>query len=154
MNKPGYSLNDLKTRTGSEIGVSNWHVVDQDRVTRFAEVTEDLQYIHVDPERAAGTPFGGTIAHGFLSLSLLSVLFTEAVGEISGISMAVNYGFDSIRFIAPVRTGKRLRGRFVLLECSERKPGQWRLTLQSTVEIEGEEKPALVANWLAMMVAD
>ena len=109
-----YSLEDLGSLIGRELGVSAWHAVDQERVSDFARLTEDFQFIHTDPERAAATPFGGTIAHGFLPLSLLSVFFYEAVGEISGASMSINYGFDSLRFITPVRTGKRVRGRFVL----------------------------------------
>jgi acyl dehydratase len=149
----GCDLRELPTRIGSELGVSNWHPIDQDRISGFAGVTEDFQFIHVDPARAAATPFGGTIAHGFLALSLLSVMFLEAVGQIRGVGMSMNYGFDTMRFISPVRSGKHIRGRFTLKECAERKPGQWKLVLGTVVEIEGEEKPALVADWLVMALA-
>lgn len=145
------TLDELKASVGSELGVSDWHLVDQDRITAFAGATKDFQYIHVDVERAATTPFGGTIAHGFLQLSLLSVMFSEAVGEIGGASMSMNYGFEALRFISPVLAGKRVRGRFKLKECVERKIGQWKMTLESTVEIEDEDKPALVAEWLIVV---
>lgn len=148
------TLDELKEKVGMEIGVSDWHLVAQGRINAFAETTEDFQYIHVDAERAATTPFGGTIAHGFLQLSLLSVLLSEAVGEIGGSNMLMNYGFESVRFISPVRSGKRVRGRFVLKECVERKTGQWKITLESTVEIEDEDKPALVAEWLVLAMSE
>jgi len=148
------TIADLTSAIGHELGVSDWHQIDQERVSGFAEVTEDLQFIHVDPERAAATQFGGTIAHGFLPLSLLSVFLCEAVGEISDAAMSVNYGFESVRFIAPVPTGKRVRGRFVLKECAERQPGQWKVSIISTVEIEGAEKPALVADWLVILLSE
>lgn len=149
-----HSIDGLKAMIGHELGVSEWHRVDQQRVSGFAEMTEDFQFIHIDPDRAAATPFGSTIAHGFLPLSLLSVFFLEAVGEISGAAMSMNYGFDSVRFINPVHTGKRVRGRFLLEDCVERKAGQWKLSLKCTIEIEGEENPALVANWLVMLFAE
>jgi acyl dehydratase len=146
------SIDGLAAMIGHELGISRWHDIDQNRVSGFAEVTEDFQFIHVDPDRAAGTQFGGTIAHGFLPLSLLSVFFFEAVGEIADAEMSMNYGFDSVRFIAPVPTGRRVRGRFVLKRCAERQPGQWKLSMICTVEIEEEVKPALVANWIVILV--
>ncbi len=152
MTSTRHSIDGLKALVGRELGVSEWHLVDQPRVSGFAEVTEDFQFIHVDPERAAATPFGGTIAHGFLPLSMLSVFFMEAVGEISGTAMSMNYGFDSVRFLSPVPTGSLIRGRFLLEDCAERKASQWRLSMKSTVEIEGKETPALVANWLVMLL--
>jgi acyl dehydratase len=150
----GCDLRDLPARIGAELGVSDWYHIDQDRVSSFAGVTDDFQFIHVDPSRAAATPFGGTIAHGFLVLSLLSVLFAEAVGKIRGAGLSMNYGFDTLRFVSPVRTGKRIRGRFTLKDCAERKPGQWKLVLGTVVEIEGEDKPAIVADWLVIAVAE
>ncbi len=143
-------LDSLQAKVGSELGVSDWCQIDQDRVTAFAEVTDDSQFIHVDPKRAALSPFGGTIAHGFLALSLLSAMLQTALGRIPG-GMSMNYGFDSVRFISPIRTGKRIRGHFTLKDCAERKPGQWRLVLDTTVEIEGEPRPALVADWLVVV---
>ena len=139
---------------GKEIGVSDWREISQDRISNFAEVTEDFQYIHVDSERAAKTPFGGTIAHGFLGLSLLSAMFEEAVGEIDGVAMSMNYGFDSVRFLVPVKTGARIRARFSVKEASQRKAGQWRLVLDTKVEIDGEEKPALIAEWVILLFAE
>ncbi len=144
------SIADLQALVGKELGVSGWHDVGQARVSEFAAVTEDFQFIHVDPDRAADTPFGGTVAHGFLVVSLLSVMFYEALGQIDDAAMSTNYGFDSLRFLTPVRTGSRIRGRFVLDEFSERKPGQWKLSLKTTVEIENQERPALVADWVVL----
>lgn len=139
---------------GCKLGVSNWFPIDQDRVSAFADLAEDTQFIHVDPERAAMTPFGGTIAHGFLALSLLSAMFQRAIGRIPGSSISMNYGFETVRFICPVRTGKRIRGHFLLKDCVERKPGQWKLALETTVEIKREDKPALVADWLVVVLAE
>ncbi|MBB5517442.1 MaoC family dehydratase [Amphiplicatus metriothermophilus] len=141
---------DVKSHIGEEVGVSDWIVVDQERIDAFAEVTEDRQFIHVDPEAAKATPFGGTIAHGFLTLSLLSRMASGSVLVLEGIRMGVNYGFDKVRFAAPVRAGKRVRGRFTLMSADERTPGQWAFKYAVKVEIEGEEKPALVAEWLTM----
>lgn len=152
MSRATLSIADLQAKVGTEIGVSAWHEIDQERVSHFAGVTEDYQYIHLDPERAAETPFGGTIAHGFLPLSLLSVMFAEAGGNVKDASMILNYGFESVRFISPVKTGKRIQGRFVLNSCTERKPGQWLLEFSATIEIEQEEKPAVVARWLVLAV--
>ena len=125
--------------------------MDQQRINEFADATEDRQFIHTDPEAAARTPFGGTIGHGFLTLSMLSRMAAEAMLVPDSIKMAVNYGLDRVRFIAPVRSGKRIRGRFHLDSVDEKAPGQLLLRHTVTVEIEGEEKPALTAEWLGLL---
>ena len=135
---------------GTDLGASDWLLVDQSRVDAFAETTEDRQFIHVDPVAAAATPFGGTIAHGFLSLSLLAVLMPEGAIVLEGIKMGVNYGFERIRFLAPVRTGRRIRARHTLLALEDKGGGRYLLRTEVTVEIEVEEKPALIAEWLTM----
>ena len=131
--------------------MSSWLTIDQQRIAEFADATEDRQFIHTDPEAAAQTPFGGTIAHGFLSLSMLSRMAAEAMLVPDNIKMAVNYGLDRVRFIKPVRSGKRIRGRFRLDSVEEKAPGQLLLRHTVTVEIEGEEKPALTAEWLGLL---
>nr|WP_249790093.1 MaoC family dehydratase [Bradyrhizobium yuanmingense] len=137
---------------GKEIGVSSWHLIDQPRIDSYADVIEDHQFIHVDPERAKKeTAFGTTIAHGFLTMSLLSIMSYEVMPVIAGTTMGVNYGFDRLRFISPVRSGKRVRGRFVLAEAKLRKPGELQSRTNVTVEIEGADKPALVADWLGLI---
>ncbi len=148
---PVAPLHEIRSKIGQEVGVSDWLTVDQDRIEQFADATEDRQFIHVDPELAAQTPFGGTIAHGFLSLSLLSRMAADAMLMPETTRMAVNYGLDRVRFIAPVRSGKRVRGRFVLDSAEEKAPGQWLMRHTVTVEIEGEEKPALTAQWLGLL---
>jgi acyl dehydratase len=148
---PIVSLDEIRKRVGEEIGVSSWITVDQARIHAFAEATEDRQFIHVDPGAAAMTPFGGTVAHGFLSLSLLSRMGAEAMLVPDGLRMAVNYGLDRVRFLAPVRAGSRVRGRFRLDSAEEKAPGQVLLRHTVTVEIEGEDKPALTAEWLGLM---
>jgi len=141
---------ELESIVGTEIGTSEWITIEQDRVNQFADVTEDHQFIHVNPEMAKMTPFGGPIAHGFLTLSLLSK-FSEGGGlVIEGIKMGVNYGFEKVRFLAPVKVGKKVRGVFKLKSFDEKRPGQFLLTYEVTVEIEGEDKPALIADWMAM----
>lgn len=143
---------ELSGLIGTEIGVSDWITVDQERINVFADVTEDHQFIHINEEAAKMTPFGGTIAHGFLSLSLLSK-FAEGAGMVlEGIKMGVNYGFEKLRFIAPVPSGAKVRGRFVLKDAVEKKPGQFLLTYDVSVEIEGGDKPALIAEWLVMQM--
>ena len=148
---PVVSLDEMRSRIGEEVGASSWLTVDQPRIDAFADATEDHQFIHVDPAAAAQTPFGGTIAHGFLSLSLLSRMGAEAMLLPDGLKMAINYGFDRIRFLAPVKSGKRVRGRFVLDSVEEKAPGQLLVRHKVTVEIEGEDKPALTADWLGLM---
>jgi len=135
---------------GKEICVSDWSRIDQARISAFADVTEDHQFIHVDAGAAKMTPFGGTIAHGFLTLSMLSKLAADVVFVLEGVKMGVNYGFEKVRFMAPVRSGKRIRARFALMSAGERLPGQWQFKYAVKVEIEGEEKPALMAEWLSM----
>jgi len=148
---PLASLAELRSRIGEEIGVSDWLTIDQNRIDEFAEATEDRQFIHVDPDAAARTPFGGTVAHGFLSLSMLSRMAADAMLVPDSIKMAVNYGLDRVRFIAPVRSGKRIRGRFRLDSVEEKAAGQLLMRHTVTVEIEGEEKPALTAEWLGLI---
>ncbi|GMP06767.1 MaoC family dehydratase [Bradyrhizobium sp. TM239] len=149
--KPPISLEAYQALVGKEIGVSSWHLIDQPRIDAYADVTEDHQFIHVDPERAKETAFGTTIAHGFLTMSMLSVMSYEVMPAIAGTTMGVNYGFDKLRFISPVRSGKRIRGRFMLAEAKLRKAGELQSRTNVTVEIEGEDKPALVAEWLGLI---
>jgi acyl dehydratase len=148
---PAASLDEIRARVGEEVGVSGWILVDQARIDAFAEVTEDRQFIHVDPDAAARTPFGGTVAHGFLTLSLLSRMAADAMLVPEGVKMGVNYGFERVRFMAPVRSGKRVRGRFRLASMDEKRPGQWQFVHNVAVEIEGEDKPALVADWIGLI---
>jgi len=142
----------LDRMVGKQLGVSDWFLIDQDRVNRFADVTLDHQFVHVDPVRAKATPFGGTIAHGFLTLSLLVPLCIGFIPEPERRTLLVNYGFDKIRFVAPVRVGKRIRAHGTLTEVSERKPGNLVMKIDVTVEIENEDKPALFAEWLSLHV--
>jgi len=135
---------------GKLIGTSDWVMIDQERINLFADVTEDHQFIHIDPEAAAKTPFGTTIAHGFLSLSMLSHLASGSVLVLEGVKMGINYGFDKVRFVNPVKSGQRIRGHFTLMKADSKIPGQWAFKYAVKVEIEGEEKPALVAEWLSM----
>ena len=148
---PLASLPEIRARVGSETGLSDWLTLDQARIDAFADATEDRQFIHTDPAAAAQGPFGGTIAHGFLTLSLLSRMGAEAMLLPDALKMAVNYGFDRVRFLAPVRSGSRIRGRFRLDSAQEKAPGQILLRHSVTVEIEGEDKPALTADWLGLM---
>ena len=148
---PIASIEDIKARIGSEVGVSDWILIDQHRIDAFAEVTDDHQFIHVDPAAAAVTPFGGTVAHGFLTLSLLSRMAADAMLRPANIRMGVNYGFEKVRFLAPVRSGSRVRGRFRLQRFEEKRPGQYQFVHEVTVEIEGEDKPALIAEWIGLI---
>ena len=149
---PLASLDEIASRVGQEIGVSSWLTVDQERIDAFADATEDRQFIHVDPAAAARTPFGGTIAHGFLSLSLLSRMGAEVMLMPGGVRIVINYGLDRVRFLAPVRAGKRVRGRFVLDSIEEKAAAQVLMRHNVTVEIEGGDKPALSAVWLALAI--
>ena len=146
------STEELLARIGQEVGVSDWIEIDQARINAFADCTEDHQFIHVDPEAAAKTPFGGTIAHGFLTLSLMSQMSYQAAPVLQGVAMGVNYGFDKLRFLQPVRAGSRVRGRFKLLSAEEKGTGRWLIKNEVTVEIEGGDKPALIAEWLGMQI--
>ena len=141
---------ELKALVGSNIGTSDWLTIDQPMIDKFAEATGDHQFIHVDVEKAKLTPFGGTIAHGFLSLSIMPVLTQMTdMPRLENIKMGVNYGGNKTRFLAPVRSGKRVRGHFKLLEIEEKRPGQWQQTVEYTLEIEGEQRPALIAEWIS-----
>ena len=149
---PVATVDEIRGRIGSEVGLSDWLTIGQGRIDAFAEATEDRQFIHVDPQAAAGTPFGGTVAHGFLSLAMLSRMGAEAMLVPETLRMGVNYGLDRVRFIAPVRAGKRIRGRFALDSVEDKAPGQILLRHVVTVEIEGEDKPALTASWLTLLL--
>lgn len=145
------SLDEVLASVGKEIGVSPWREVTQTMIDQFADATDDHQFIHCDPERAAReTPFGGTIAHGFLTLSLLSAMTFETVAQIEGAKMGVNHGFDTLRFVAPVKTGTRIRARFVLADVKVRPSGWIQTSTDVTIEIENSAKPALTARWLTL----
>ena len=143
---------DLGNYIGQSGEPSDWFEMDQERINTFAECTEDRQFIHIDPEAAAQTPFGGTIAHGFLSLSMLAHLVSQNGIGIENTVMGINYGFDKVRFLMPVRAGKRIRSHAKLLEVTEKDGNRLLMKNEITVEIEGEETPALVAEWLTMVV--
>ncbi|MES2339538.1 MAG: MaoC family dehydratase [Pseudomonadota bacterium] len=145
------TIQERSQQIGSE-AVSDWVEVSQTMIGQFAEATGDHQFIHVNPQMAAMTPFGGTIAHGFLTLSLMPLLSSKTdLPEIEGVKMGVNYGGNKVRFLTPVRSGKRVRGRFKLLELVEKRPGQWQQTNEFSVEIEGEDKPAMIAEWISQI---
>ena len=143
---------ELQSLIGTEVGVSSWIEIDQARIDAFAEVTNDHQFIHVNPDLAKQTPFGTTIAHGFLTLSLASGMSYEAVAPLEGVVMGVNYGFDKLRFLAPVPVNSKVRGRFKLLSAEDKGGGRWLIKHELTVEIEGGDKPALIAEWLGMQI--
>jgi len=140
----------MKASVGTET-VSDWVEVTQAMIDKFADATGDHQFIHIDPERAAQTPFGGTIAHGFLTLSLMPLLSAKVpdAPKLDGVKMGVNYGGNKVRFLTPVRSGSKVRGRFKLLSFEEKRPGQYQQTAEFTVEIEGSDKPALIAEWIS-----
>ena len=142
------SLDDLKASIGGEPRISKWFLVDQDRIDKFADVTEDWQFIHVDPEKAAKTPFGGTIAHGFLSLSLLSAMSYDCNPVLENLAAAVNYGFNKVRFTHPVKAGQKVRAKFTTLSVDEKSPTNIVTINGVEVEIEGESRPALTAEWV------
>lgn len=146
------ALAHLTTQIGTEIGVSDWITVDQPMIDQFADTTRDNQWIHVDPIRAADTPFGGTIAHGFLTLSLASRFAYDCFPMQPGQRMGINYGFNRLRFLNPVKPGDRLRGRFTLTKASRRSDTELLRTMALTIEIEGSSTPALVAEWLGLAV--
>ncbi len=148
------SVDQLNDYIGEEVGISEWLLVDQERINQFAEATGDHQYIHVDAERAAQTPFGSTIAHGFLTMSLMVLMGYEGSTKLKNSVMGINYGFDKLRFINPVKVNSKIRGRFRLISAEEKNTNQWLLKHNITVEIAGEEKPALVAEWLGMTVVE
>ena len=140
---------EVQVKVGQQIGTSEWVEMSQERIDQFAEATGDHQFIHVDPDKAKLTPFGGTIAHGFLTLSMIPYLSANSdLPKVDGVKMGVNYGGNKTRFISPVRSGKRIRGHWKLLELEEKRPGQWQQTHEITIEIEGEDKPALITEWI------
>ena len=140
---------EIATRVGETIGTSEWVEMSQERINQFAEATGDHQFIHLDEAAAKMTPFGGTIAHGFLTLSMIPYLSANSdLPKVDGVKMGVNYVGNKTRFIAPVRSGKRIRGHWKLLELAEKRPGQWQQTNEITIEIEGEDKPALITEWI------
>lgn len=147
---PYVPVAELSQYVGKELGRSEWLKIDQARINLFAEATGDFQFIHVDPVKAAKTPFGTTIAHGFLSLSLIPKLMEDILVLPEGLKMAVNYGLDSVRFIQPVKVDSRVRLKVELTDATEKKPGQWLLKVTATLEIEGEEKPAYIAEPLSL----
>jgi len=147
---PYVPVAELSQYVGKELGRSEWLKIDQERINLFAEATGDFQFIHVDPAKAAKTPFGSTIAHGFLTLSLIPKLMEDILVLPQGLKMVVNYGLDSVRFIQPVKVDSRVRLAVSLAEVIEKKPGQWLLKATATLEIEGEDKPAYIAEPLSL----
>ena len=140
----------LQDYVGKELGRSEWLTIDQQRINQFAECTGDHQFIHVDPVKAKHTPFGSTIAHGFLSLSLIPVLLEKLMLVPEGMKMAVNYGLDSVRFIQPVKVDSRVRLAAKVLDITEKRPGRWLIKIEATLEIEGQDKPAYIAESLSL----
>ena len=148
------SLDELQAQVGGEPRYSRWYVIDQKRIDTFADVTEDWQYIHVDAERAAQTPFGGTISHGFLTLSLLSAMSYETEKPLNGTAMGINYGFNKVRFVSPVKVGSKVRAKFVTRSVDQKTENSVLITRAVTVEIEDEPRPALKAEWLGYTVLE
>jgi acyl dehydratase len=141
---------ELLAKVGSVVGTSDWVLVDQDMINKFADATGDHQFIHVDIEKAKMTPFGQTIAHGFLTLSLMPLLSAKAdLPHLADVKMGVNYGSDKLRFLTPVKSGKRVRAHFTLASLEEKRPGQWQQSQDVSIEIEGEDKPALICEWIS-----
>lgn len=147
---PYVPVAELKDYVGKELGRSEWLTIDQERINLFAEATGDFQFIHVDPVKAAQTPFGSTIAHGFLSLSLMPKLMEDILVLPEGVKMVVNYGLDSVRFIQPVKVNSKVRLKVDMVDVTEKKPGQWLLKATATLEIEGSDKPAYIAEPLSL----
>lgn len=148
------TIDEIPASVGQEVGCSEWRTVTQEMINQFADATDDHQFIHTDPERARETPFSGTIAHGFLTLSLLSTLAYEALPELEGQTFGINYGFDKIRFMAPVKSGARVRARFVLSEADIRPSGRIIFHYAVTLEIENSKKPALIADWITIAMVE
>ena len=141
---------ELAGLAGQDMPPSEWLEIDQDRVHEFADATTDHQFIHIDEARASQTPFGGTIAHGFLSLSLITYLISETMPVPENAAMTINYGSDKVRYLTPVRVGKRIRALQKIIDVGEKRPGQWLIKTAVTIEIEGEETPAVIAEILFM----
>jgi len=155
MTKKTIKIDEITSFVGSVVGTSEWRTVTQEMINAFAEATDDHQWIHLDAQRAAReTPFGGTIAHGFLTLSLLSTLAYEALPEVEGITMGMNYGFDKVRFAAPVKTGARVRAVFKLTDAQVRKSGRILSTYEVKLEVENTVRAALTANWIILSMFD
>ena len=152
MIKSNISVEDFKNSAGTELGPSDWLLIDQERINRFADATDDYQFIHVDPERAAATTFGSTIAHGFLSLSILPSLLAQIMPIPEGIVMGINYGTDKVRFSLPVNVDSRVRARARIENVSARSGGQFMVKTRATLEIEGRKRPAVVADILSLYV--
>jgi acyl dehydratase len=146
-------VHSLQRRVGTD-SVGDWVEVTQEMIDKFAEAIQDFQFIHVNPEAARQTPFGGTIAHGFLTLSLFHVLASTAPGvlPLDSVRMILNYGGNKVRFLTPVRSGARVRGRFRILDFFEKSPGRYQQVMEYVIEIQGEERPALVAEWLVQVI--
>ncbi len=144
------ALDELKALVGKELGVSEWTLVDQKRIDAFADLTDDHQFIHVDPPAAKQTPLGTTIAHGFLTLSLVAAFSYQVVPGVKGAKMGMNYGINRLRFLSPVKSGSRVRGRFKLKSIDDQGGGRYLSTTEVTIEVEGQEKPALVLEWLGL----
>ncbi|MCG9515266.1 MaoC family dehydratase [Acinetobacter pittii] len=151
MTKNTLSIDQLVELQGQALGSSQWMTIDQSMINTFADVTQDHQFIHVDEEAARQTPFGGTIAHGFLTLSLLSAMAAQVLPTVQGQKSGVNYGINNLRFISPVHSGKRVRGHFHLKNVSQKNKGSYQLIMEVTIEIEDEAKPALVTEWLTLV---
>ena len=145
------NLNDY---LGQEVAVTDWLMVDQNKIDQFAEITLDRQFIHIDPVRAKDTPFGGTIAHGLLTLSLVDYFVEQSQFNIDGFLVRVNYGFDKVRFLSPVPSGSQVRSRIKLLAAEEKRPGQLMLRIEVIVEVEGSSKPAMIAEYLELRFAE
>jgi len=149
--RPKTSLAEIEASVDKEVGVSRWFTIDQALITAFGKLTQDEYFIHMNPERAAKeTPFGGSIAHGFLTLSMMSAMAYDALPEVDGRTMGMNYGFDKIRFLAPVPAGSKVRGHFVVSAVEKKSPQQVVVRYAISVEIEGKPKPALAAEWLTV----
>lgn len=148
------SLEAFAQLAGHECEPTPWLEITQDRVNTFADATNDHQFIHVDPDRAGRTPFGGTIAHGYLTMSLLSDMLGSSMPVPQGVRLVLNYGSDKVRYLAPVRVGQRIRGKVSIVDVSEKRPGQWLVKTAVTVEIDGESTPALIAEILSMFIVD
>ncbi len=146
------SREEILNCVGQELETTDWFTVTQEQINQFADCTLDQQFIHVDPEKAKQTPFGSTIAHGFLSLSMLSHFAETFSLAVEGVYMGVNYGFDKVRFISPVKVDSRIRCHAKVIAVVEKKPGQFMITTDVEVEIEGGEKPALKAEWIGMQM--
>ena len=151
MTKNTLSIEQLVELQGQALGSSQWMTIDQSMINTFADVTQDHQFIHVDEEAARQTPFGGTIAHGFLTLSLLSAMAAQVLPTVQGQKSGVNYGINNLRFMSPVHSSKRVRGKFHLKKVSQKNKGSYQLIMEVTIEIEDQAKPALVTEWLTLV---